>query len=210
MTERQGDIALGNQPSVPDTAAPQSALQENPAQSTLPVATAGPLAVPNWQPSPPLLTNTNSVNTTVNVGGPTIVVAQDNAGPSLILRFFWFVLVGWWASGLAIIVAYLSILTVIGIPLAFYIFNRIGAIQTLRPRKRTLDVQLRDGVTHISHVGSQQIDLWKRAVYFVLVGWWLGAAWLTVAWVISLGIITIPLSIWMMDRCGEIITLQRN
>jgi hypothetical protein len=37
----------------------------------------------------------------------------------------------------------------------------------------------------------------------------LGLVWLTVAWVLSLLIITLPLSVWMINRAPTVITLEQ-
>ncbi|MER3439036.1 MAG: hypothetical protein C4346_16415 [Chloroflexota bacterium] len=57
---------------------------------------------------------------------------------------------------------------------------------------------------------TRQPSFVVRAVWFVFVGWWLGALWLTVAWLISLLVITLPISIWMYNRTSGVITLQRH
>ena len=45
-----------------------------------------------------------------------------------------FVLIGWWFSGVWMAVAYVLLLTIIGIPGAFWMYNRIGAVTTLHRR----------------------------------------------------------------------------
>jgi hypothetical protein len=47
------------------------------------------------------------------------------------LRAVWFVLIGWWLSGLWIALAYLACLTIVGIPLAFAMFDRVATVTTL-------------------------------------------------------------------------------
>ena len=55
------------------------------------------------------------------------------------MRTLWFVFIGWWLTGIVNIVAYLIALTVVGLPVAFMIFNRLPTVLTLRPRTiRTL------------------------------------------------------------------------
>jgi len=48
------------------------------------------------------------------------------------LRALWFVLVGWWFSLIWIAAAWLLSITIIGIPLAMWMYNRVPAIVTLR------------------------------------------------------------------------------
>ena len=49
-----------------------------------------------------------------------------------------------------------------------------------------------------------------RALYFVLIGWWLSAIWLTVAWALHVSIIGIVIGFWMFNRVPAVITLARS
>jgi len=67
------------------------------------------------------------------VGDKTVVSA---AGPvpqhSLVLRALYFLLVGWWFSAVWIELAYLLCLTIVGLPVGFWMFDRVPAIVSLR------------------------------------------------------------------------------
>ena len=65
---------------------------------------------------------------------PTIPDSRPRGEPSFLLRAVWFIFIGWWLSALAIGVAYFLCAIIIGLPLAFMIFNQLPAILTLRPR----------------------------------------------------------------------------
>ena len=73
----------------------------------------------------------------------------------------------------ALEVGYLAGLTIIGLPLAFWIFNRTGTLLTLRPRTQTTTIAYRSGGTTISYGNAKQRPLWIRAIWFVLIGWFL-------------------------------------
>ena len=60
--------------------------------------------------------------------------APPDRSPSLLIRAIWFIFIGWWLSAVAIGVAYFLCAIIIGIPLAFMIFNQLPLILTLRPR----------------------------------------------------------------------------
>ena len=139
----------------------------------------------------------------------TTVVFQAGGGPGFLVRAIWFVLVGWWLSGLAIAVAYIAAVTIIGLPVAFYIFNRIPLITTLRGRTETMETTHVGETTLIRAKTIRQRSMWLRLVYFVLVGFWLGAIWLAVAWFLSVTIIGLPIAVLMYDRTGGIMTLLR-
>ncbi len=142
-------------------------------------------------------------------GTPQTIVITDRGGPGFLVRVIWYIFIGWWLSGLAIWLGWLLAVTIIGLPLAFAIFNRIPAIMTLRGRTMTYEATVKDGVTYMKGRRHNQRPLLFRAIYFVLIGWWLGLIWMGLAWLISLLIITLPLGIWMMNRIGGVMTLLR-
>jgi uncharacterized membrane protein YccF (DUF307 family) len=51
---------------------------------------------------------------------------------SFILRAIYFVLVGWWFSALWLALAWIASVTLIGLPLAIAMYNRVPAITTLK------------------------------------------------------------------------------
>jgi uncharacterized membrane protein YccF (DUF307 family) len=53
------------------------------------------------------------------------------AQPFWLWRVFYFLLIGWWLGLLWVNVAYLLGLTLIGLPLAFWMFGRVGAVVSL-------------------------------------------------------------------------------
>ena len=48
-----------------------------------------------------------------------------------------------------------------------------------------------------------------RGVYFILVGWWLGAIYLGVAWFLCVILIILPIGLWLFNRVGAVMTLLR-
>ena len=40
-----------------------------------------------------------------------------------------------------------------------------------------------------------------QILWFALVGWWLGEAWMAVAWFLTLTVIGAPLAVAMLTRC---------
>ena len=78
-----------------------------------------------------------------------MIFTHQKTGPGFFIRALWYICIGWWASGFAILAAYFAIWTIVGIPLAFFIFNRLPTILTLRPRTLNWSVQSQDGVTSV-------------------------------------------------------------
>ena len=129
---------------------------------------------------------------------PTVVKPRSTE-PSFLLRAVWFIFVGWWLSGVAVGVAYFCCAIIIGIPIGFMIFDQLPMILTLRPRTEGYGF---DGTV-------EQLPLWIRAIWFIFIGWWLGAIYMTVAWGLCVIIITLPIGLWLFNRVGAVMTLLR-
>jgi uncharacterized membrane protein YccF (DUF307 family) len=140
---------------------------------------------------------------------PDEQVARRSAGPGLLVRAIWFLFVGWWLTGIVNVVAYLIALTIIGLPVAFMIFNRLPSVLTLRPRTVQTTHAVVDGVAYATETAVPQRAFWKRALYFALVGWWLGALWSALAWLLCVLIVTLPLGVMMYNRLPAAMTLRR-
>jgi uncharacterized membrane protein YccF (DUF307 family) len=153
--------------------------------------------------------NTTNVSTTVNVGGPNIIITTRKQQVPFILRALWFIAVGWWLSAVFILVGYLCCLMIVLTPVGFWFLNRVPQAQTLKMRNSEFHTTQKDGVTHLTEGQTEQLPWYYRAVYFPF-GLVFGAIWLSIAWAFGILLITLPLSIWMIDRSPTIISLQRN
>lgn len=125
--------------------------------------------------------------------------------PNLILRVIWFILAGWWLTGILSAVAWAVNATVIGLPLGLWIINRLPFVATLRPPESIYRVD--EGILRPA---TEQHPLVLRAIYFVLIGWWLSGVWMAVAYVLLLSVIGLPGAFWMYGRIGAITTLYRT
>ncbi len=135
-------------------------------------------------------------------------VAEYKSGPNLLVRFIWWLFIGWWASGIVVILAWLSLITIIGIPLGIWLINRLPSVLTLRPRTRMQSLQVDDqGRTVVVDHARAQTAWPLRGLWFVLVGWWASAIWMAFAWVIQLTIIGLPLALMMFNRTPFIASL---
>ncbi len=143
--------------------------------------------------------------------GPQVVTVGGGGGPGLLIRALWFILVGWWLGGVVITIAYALCITIIGLPVAFVLFNLIPTAMTLRPRSEGDSVVLQDGTGRFVAIEGSvaQAPLLIRAVWFVLVGWWLGAIWLLIAYLLCVVIVGIPIGLLMFNRVGGVMTLHR-
>jgi uncharacterized membrane protein YccF (DUF307 family) len=138
-----------------------------------------------------------------------VVITTQSHKHSLFTRFIWFLVVGWWASGVFIFLGLVGLASVVLAPLGFWFINRVPKVQTLRNRSTHWTSTEHDGVTHVSEQRPEQHPWYLRLLYLPA-GFFLGLVWLSIAWLVSLPVITLPLSIWMIDRAPAIITLEKN
>ena len=125
--------------------------------------------------------------------------------PNLVLRVIWFVLVGWWLTGILSVVAWALNATIIGLPLGLWIVNRLPLAATLRTSSSQYRVE-----NGLLRPGFEQHPLPLRAVYFVLIGWWLSGLWMVAAYALLVTIVGMPAAFWMYGRIGAITTLYRT
>ncbi|MGD0018285.1 MAG: YccF domain-containing protein [Candidatus Limnocylindrales bacterium] len=162
-----------------------------------------PIQVAPAQPSaPPPVANADAQTSQI--------VAVQPQGPGFLVRAVWFVLVGWWLTAIVISIAYVLALSILGLPFAFYLFNRIPAFLTLRGRTKTYQVETSaDGTRHLTAANVEQRPMLLRAIWFILVGFWFGAIWMSVAYVLCVLIVTMPFGLAMFNRVGAVMTLLR-
>ena len=142
--------------------------------------------------------------------GPARVI-EVKTGPPILVRIVWYFLVGWWLTGIAMAVAWLAALTLIGLPLSFWLVNRVPTLLTLRPRREEyLVLTGADGVTRLQRVATQQTNALLRIVYFIVIGWWLSALWMLASYVLMLTILGIPLGMMMVNRVPFVFSLHRG
>ena len=138
----------------------------------------------------------------------TVIVHKS--GSNLLVRFVWWLLIGWWASGIVVAIAWFALVTIIGIPVGIWLINQLPSILTLRPRTRVWTMgQDAEGRTVIHERGLPQTAWPIRGLWFVLIGWWASAIWMGLAWLIQLTIIGLPLALLMFNRTPFVASLYR-
>ncbi len=132
---------------------------------------------------------------------PTVV---QQSSPNIVVRFLYFIFVGWWLGLVVSVFAWAINLTVIGLPLGLYLINRLPTMMTLRPQN-----QWRlEGNVLIQEV--EQHPFLLRALYFVVVGWWLSGIWMVVGYLCVFTVIGLPLAFWMYGRVATVTTLRKQ
>jgi len=136
------------------------------------------------------------------------IEAQRN--PGCLIQLLWFALVGWWAGQVWVAIAWALMLTIVGIPLGVAMLNRVPEVIALRNPLAGETVRRVGDVTVVSHGGDvPQRNLLLRALYFLLVGWWLSALWIEFAYALCVSIFGLPIGLWMYDRVPALVSLRR-
>ena len=131
-------------------------------------------------------------------------------GPGLLVRAVWWLFIGWWLSGIVVGIAWLALITIIGIPLGVWLINRLPTVLTLRPRTRSWDLgQDAAGAPMWSDRGRPQVAWPLRGIWFIVVGWWASGLWMGAAWLIQLTVIGIPIALLMFNRTPFVASLYR-
>ena len=137
-------------------------------------------------------------------------VEARSQSPSIVVRAVYFLLVGWWASGIWLSVAWVLIVTIVGTPIGIKMINWVPKIVSLKERRiATERARTGDGSVTITESTNDQHSLLVRAVYFLFVGWWASGVWMSIAWVASVTIVGLPLAIWMYSRLPFVVSLYR-
>ena len=135
------------------------------------------------------------------------IVIQRSDGAGLLIRALYFILFGWWFSGIWAVVAWILCLTIIGLPFGLYMLNRLPQVVTLRPSRSDLVLTTTGRVIERD---VPQLPFLIRALYFLLIGWWLSAVWIAIAWALNASIIGMVIGFWMFNRVPAVVTLARS
>jgi uncharacterized membrane protein YccF (DUF307 family) len=124
--------------------------------------------------------------------------------PNIVLRVIWFVVVGWWLTGILSAAAWALNATIVGLPLGLWIINRLPTVATLRPPLSLYRLEAGQFVS-----ATEQRPLLLRALYFLVIGWWFSGLWMAVAYALLLTVIGMPAAFWMYGRIGAVTTIYR-
>lgn len=137
----------------------------------------------------------------------TSTVYRTERGVNILLRAIYFLVFGLWFSAIWASVAWVLCVTIIGLPLGLWMLNRLPQVTTLRAQRGDLVVS---SAGEVYRAEVPQRPFLIRALWFLLVGWWLSALWMAAAWALCTVIIGLPVGFWMFDRVPAVVTLARS
>jgi len=134
-------------------------------------------------------------------------INQDNS-PGCLVQLLYYIVFGWWLGAAWMFFSWAFMLTIIGLPVAIWMINRISQVIALRSPKQKISVVTSGNATLIRQ-GNDQINLLIRIVWFFVFGWWLSGIWMLFAYAVCATILLLPAGFWMFDKTPGILTLQR-
>jgi uncharacterized membrane protein YccF (DUF307 family) len=123
-----------------------------------------------------------------------------------LLRVIWFFAFGWELTAGWILVAWVLNLTVVGLPLGVWMLNRVPQVLTLKARPG----MWQEDKSGRRYQDVKQAPFLLRAVYFLLIGWWLSLLWAVVGYLLCVTIVGLPLGVMMLNGLPAVTTLQRG
>ena len=152
-----------------------------------------------------------------------VVVNANQGGPGCAVQVLWYLFVGWWLGQIAIGLAWLMMLSIIGLPIGIWLINNISGVIALRKPndKQRISVLttstmgvggLTSSTQTLVNVNTRppQFNFFIRAIYFLLVGWWITGLWMELAYFFCWIIIGMPIGFWMFDKTPTLLTLRRT
>jgi uncharacterized membrane protein YccF (DUF307 family) len=139
-----------------------------------------------------------------------VIIQQASSGePGCLVQALWFVFVGWWLGGIVLTVAWLLNITIIGLPFGMAMLNNIPKVLALQNPKRRLQVVQGGDLTRVIEADVPQMNFLVRSAYFLLVGWWWSAVWMSLAYLVCATLILMPIGFGMFRMTPAMTTLRR-
>lgn len=142
-------------------------------------------------------------------GQSPVPVTPAPAPVPMAARVVWFVLVGSWLTCLWVVAIWLTMLTVVGRPLARRMLDLAPTVLTLRPAHLAAERWRRQAALRAA-IRRPQPDLTARILYFTFVGWWASLVWLLGAYALSLTAVGLPVGYTMFDLTPSVAYLERR
>lgn len=168
--------------------------------------------VPMATPFPNVMQNTVNVN------------VQTGHSHGLLIRALYFLCIGWWLGFFWLNLGFAFCTLIITLPLGLVILNRLPQVLTLRsPSAATTNVSV--STVAVSGIGgpasftqtvnvtvntTNQHNFLLRALYFLLVGWWVGYFWACLGYFCCVSVVLLPVGLMMLNCLPAVLTLRKN
>ena len=129
---------------------------------------------------------------------------------NIILRLLWFYFIGLPIGAIWLNVAWFFGITIIGLPICIWMINEAPGIMTLKQQHRFKEFKVGNKTAYFIEDRFKQTSFFWRALYFLLIGWWLSLVWIEVSLIASATFIFIPLGFWMINRLPFVMTLRQD
>lgn len=124
-----------------------------------------------------------------------------NESPSILVRGVWFLLVGWWLTGIVLTAGWILNLTIVGLPAGIKLINKAPYVLSLK--------KLGSNGFDMS-ISGKSPNLIIRGIYFVFVGWWASGILMALAYLASLTIVGLPIAIKMFNYLPYVVSLKKH
>jgi uncharacterized membrane protein YccF (DUF307 family) len=129
---------------------------------------------------------------------------------NIIIRVIWFYFIGLPVGIIWLHIAWFFGITLIGLPICLWMINLAPAIMTLKQEHNFKEFKIDGKTAFFIDETSKNTSFLMRAIYFLLVGWWLSLLWTEFALLASATFFFIPVGFWMINRLPFIMTLKQN
>lgn len=126
--------------------------------------------------------------------------------PSIVIRAVWFVFVGSWLTAIVLGVAWVLNVTIIGLPAGIKLINKAPYLLTLKKSESSGSGQ----TIEMGGSSSDSPGLVVRGIYFFAIGWWASGILMTIAYVLSLSVIGLPLGVKAFNYLPYVTSLKSS
>lgn len=124
---------------------------------------------------------------------------------SIIVRAIWFIFVGWWLTGIVLTAAWLTNLTIVGLPIGIKLINKAPYALTLKKLGSDDDIE----TIEMGGSSGNSPNLLIRGAYFVLIGWWASGLLMFFAYLASLTVVGLPIGVKLFNYLPYVVSLKK-
>jgi uncharacterized membrane protein YccF (DUF307 family) len=141
----------------------------------------------------------------------TSTIVRTDENPGCLIQLLWFFFFGVWLGQVWMAVAWLLMITVIGLPVGISMVNVLPKIIALRAPVRHWKIYICGPCdTEKQEIKVPQLNFYLRAYYSLFIGLWLCAVSMEAAFWLCASVIGLPIGFWVFDWIPAILSLHRS